>query len=310
MAAVDPLAIVLLNWEQARRTLEAIQMISSWKRLNPFIIIVDNGSSESDRLLLQKGAREHCLILNPFNRGFAGGNNDGIAEAIANGYSKILLLNTDVEVTEECISHLISCLELNPRIGVIGPLLEVDGKKFSGGRDIGLHKNTQIHFNTHKPVHSLVPVDYVSGTVFLFRAEIFKKVGPLVEDYFFSGEIADFCYNIRKEGYLCAICTKCSALHNTETTFLRRTLYPYYSLRNRFLYVSRNKGYVRVILLGKWVFSGICQSGLAYLRGNRALSRSLFLAVKDGINGTFGNQHERILTKISIDSSQSTEIKS
>jgi GT2 family glycosyltransferase len=299
---VDRLAIIILNWGQARQTLDAIDMISCWKELNPFIIVVDNGSSESDRFLLQNSEKDYCLILNSYNRGYGGGVNDGISQAIARDCSKILLLNTDVEVTAECIRNLIFCLELNHRIGVIGPLLEVDGNIFAGGRDIGLYKNTHIPFNPNKMVHALLPVEYVSGTVFLFRSEVLKPVGLLVEDYFFSGEIADFCYNIRKKGFICAICTTCSASHNTKISSLRKTLYPYYSLRNRFLYISRNKSYIQQFLFGKWVIYGIYQSACAYLLGNRYLSRALLLAVEDGIKGIFGDQHERVLAKISPDS--------
>jgi GT2 family glycosyltransferase len=296
--STDNLAIVLLNWEQAHQTLEAIRMISSWKGMNPLIIIVDNGSSESDRSILQKGVNRHCLILNRHNKGYAGGNNDGVALAIAKECTKILLLNSDVGLGEECIGHLISCLEMNPDIGVIGPLLEVEGKTFAGGRDIALYSTTQVPFNKHKNAAAILPVEYVSGTVFLFRAEIFEEVGPLVEDYFFSGEIADFCYNIRKAGYLCAVSTECSAVHTRIATFHRNTLYPYYSLRNRFLYIMRNKQYFSSVLMLRWVISGIFYSSLAYLRRNRVLSCVLITAVKDGIQGTFGNQHKRILSKV------------
>jgi GT2 family glycosyltransferase len=304
MLLSSDLAVVLLNWEQANQTLDAIQMVSSWKSLNPLIIVVDNGSSDSDRLILQKGANDQCLLFNSYNRGFAGGNNDGISFAISKGSSNILLLNTDATVTEDCIIHLLSCLEMNPEIGVIGPLLEVGGKTFAGGRDIGLYSDTQILFSNNKNVRDTIPVDYVSGTVFLARANVFKMAGLLTEDYFFSGEIADFCFRIRKKGYICEIYTKCKAIHKTELTFLRRTLYPYYSIRNRFLYVQRNTRYISELLIGKWVITGIIYSIMAFIRGNRLLSHSLLLAVKDGITGRFGNQHQRILAKICPDPSK------
>jgi len=295
------LAIVLLNWEQAYQALETIKRLSYWKRLNPLIIVVDNGSSDPDRSLLQNASYGHHLILNSYNRGFAGGNNDGISLAITKGSSKILLLNTDADVTEECVVHLISCMEKKPELGVIGPLLEVEGKIFAGGRDIGLYSDTQVIFNRNKQVSKILPVDYVPGTVFLARTEVFKDTGLLAEDYFFSGEIADFCHKIKKGGYICAICTKCTAIHKTEKSFLRKTLYPYYSLRNRFLYVQRNARYFSALLTGKWVISGMVYSAFAYLRGDRPLSRSLRLAVKDGLTGRFGDQHQRFLAKICED---------
>jgi len=305
MKAASDLAVILLNWEQAHRTLDAVHRISAWKRVCPLIIVVDNGSSDSDKSILEKGVKGHHLIQNSYNKGFAGGNNDGISLAIAEGSTNILLLNTDVEVTEECIEHLLSGLETNHELGVIGPLLEVDGRIFAGGRNIGIYSNTQVLFSNYKKVGDILPVDYVSGTVFLARAETFTAAGLLAEDYFFSGEIADFCYRIRRAGYICAICTICTAVHNIETTFLRITLYPYYSIRNRFLYVQRNTGYLFPVLTAKWVMTGMMYSAIAYFQGKRSLSRSLMLAVKDGVTGRFGNQHQRILSKICQDSSSS-----
>jgi GT2 family glycosyltransferase len=298
MVSLDDLAVVLLNWEHASQTLDTITMLSSWKGLHPLIVVVDNGSSDSDRSILQEGAKGHCLILNSYNRGFGGGNNDGISLALAKGRSKILLLNTDATVTEDCVLRLATCLNTNPEIGVISPLLEVQDKTFAGGRDIGLYSNTQILFKGNRTVRDITPVDHVSGTVLLARAQAYKEAGPLVEDYFFSGEIADFCFRIRRSGYTCAVYTKCIAIHKTEITFLRKNLYPYYSIRNRFLYVRRNKPYFSAVFVGKWIITGVLLSFEAYLRGNRSLSRSLLLAVKDGVRGKFGDQHQRVLAKI------------
>lgn len=294
MSFVSDLAIVLLNWDQAYQTLDSVKMISSWKRVNPLIIIVDNGSSYSDRAILQKGANVHHLILNSNNRGYAGGNNDGIKLALEKGCRSILLLNTDATVTEECVMHLISCLEMEPELGVVGPLLEQNEEVFCGGRNIGLYSNTKVIWRAVDDKREVIPVDYVSGTVFLARSKIINEVGFLEESYFFSGEVADFCKRTWTKGYRCAIYTRCTARHNTEQHFLRMTLYPYYSLRNRFLYIQKNVRYLSAILTMRWIISGMLSLIIAYLRGNRPLSRSLRLAIKDGVTGRFGNQNQRV----------------
>jgi len=58
------------------------------------------------------------IIKNWENKGFAGGNNQGIA--VANG-SHILLLNNDVVVTPGWLERMISCAEKQPEIGIVGP---------------------------------------------------------------------------------------------------------------------------------------------------------------------------------------------
>jgi|GEM_PF-713644 len=288
------LAIILINWEHSRETIRVISQIHSWNRLEPLIIVVDNGSSREERDLLQKEAQGAILVLNSLNRGFAGGNNDGINRALTEKCDYILLLNVDAEITEESVETLLSVLENNPDLGAIGPILREGGNLFAGGRDISRYAHTRILYENRGSNTPLIIVDYVPGTVFLVRGEVFKNVGLLSEDYFFSGEIADFCYRCRVGGRRCGVYTGCNALHHIEKGIRRDTIHPYYSLRNRFLYIRKNCKNSGILLLVRWLASGMLHTTVAYCLGNRQLASILYLAVKDGIRGVYGNQNERI----------------
>ena len=288
------LAVVLLNWNHSIETLDALSRLRLWSSLNPVIIVVDNASSKDEIDPLREKAHGTILILNSNNRGFAGGNNDGIQKALEEECGYILLLNADAEVTEECIKYLLSILENYPDIGIIGPLLQEREKIFAGGRDIGLYSNTRIPFSRSRSNEQITTVDYVPGTVFLVKSEVFNKIGLLSEEFFFSGEIADFCCRSRDEGFRCTIYNKCTAVHHIEQGKWRDLIYPYYSLRNRFLYVRRRSKNMWLPLFIRWWTSGMFHGSIAYVRGNRPLACALYLALKDGIRGIYGNQHERI----------------
>lgn len=288
------LAVILLNWNHSTETLDTLSRLRSWNNLNPQIIVVDNASSEHERDILLNQAKEENIVLNSENRGFAGGNNDGIRKVLEEGCAYTLLLNVDAEVTEDVIVSLRSILGNHPDIGVIGPLIQEGERIFAGGRDIGMYSNTRIPYLSEKMDAEVISVDYVPGMVFLARSDVFQKIGLLSEDFFFSGEIADLCRRCRDEGFSCAVHTKSTAIHHVEVGKLRNLIYPYYTLRNRFLYIRRHARYMRAMLFARWWASGVFYGTIAYVRGNRGLACALYLAVKDGIQGTYGNQHERI----------------
>jgi len=288
------LAVIILNWNHSSETLEALSRLRSWNKLNPQIIVVDNASSEHERDILLDQAKGENIVLNSENRGFAGGNNDGIRKALDEGCTYLLLLNVDAEVTEEVIVSLHSILENHPDIGIIGPLIQEGERLYAGGRDIGIYSNTRIPFRHENMDEEVVTVDYVPGMVFLARSDVFQKIGLLFEDFFFSGEIADFCRRCRYKGFSCALHTNGRAVHHVEGGKMRNLIYPYYTLRNRFLYIRRHARYMRAALFARWLASGVFYGTIAFVRGNRGLACALYLAVKDGIHGTYGNQHERI----------------
>jgi GT2 family glycosyltransferase len=71
----EPLAIVILNWNNSPDTCATIQAIQDWKRLPPVIWVVDNGSQDDSVERIQRECPGVRLSLNDHNRGFVAGNN-------------------------------------------------------------------------------------------------------------------------------------------------------------------------------------------------------------------------------------------
>lgn len=291
------LGIILLNWNAADYTERCIRVLQNWHIIRPNIYVVDNGSIDGGLRYSKVGKVPVFLLQSPVNRGYAGGNNLGIKRALDDGCEYILLMNTDASISEEHIAMLIDHLKKDSGIGCIGPTVHQDNLVFVGGRDIALHFDTR---NTHMRTHSYqmpISVDYVPGMVFLTRRDVITRTGYLDEDFFFSGEIADFCRRATREGYRSAILPEARADHVPITDNPhRRTLYQYYSLRNRFLYLRKHHPRIQGFLESLWILLGVHMYVLAIIRGKKMESMAIRLAIKDGVRGIFGDQNDKFLT--------------
>lgn len=293
------LAIIILNWNKATDTLRCLHAISRWSGLVAEVIIVDNGSSHEDLSLLQNAQSQFQLISNGTNRGYAGGNNAGITKALDVGFPYIMLLNSDAAISDSCMKQLLERMEHSPDLGIVGPLLEEGGRIYAGGRNIGIHSRTRIPYKPEDgdSESGLLAVDYVPGSALLARREAFEKVGLLDEEFFFSGEIADFCKRVQLAGLKCAVYTGCRASHMPDMdSTMRETLYNYYTLRNRFLFIRRHFRYTKIFWSLRWVADGIVQIIIALLKGKRKRARALWLGLWDGVSGRFGDRNAQFIS--------------
>lgn len=292
------LAVVILNWNAADDTVRCVRDVAAWERIQPTILVVDNGSADGSSEAISRECPEVHLVRCPTNLGFAGGNNRGIGEALSMGDAPILLLNNDAWVGQSDVIRLLETLQANERIGLIGPLLfdaaHRDRLLAAGSKDPARH-----HHSHHRelpaggPVHI---VECVPGTVIVGRAEVFRTVGLLDEDYFFSSEVADLCLRARQHGYLSAIDTRARAFHDLgRSSELRDTLHAYYIVRNRFLLIRKFHRRWRALFYGFWTLYSLALSLKTRLSGRPDTGRAVWLGLIDGLRGRFGGQNERVL---------------
>src|SRR5712692_2233030 len=102
------------------------------------IIVVDNASTDGSRENLRELERQDervQVILNDTNLGVAGGYNVGLR--VARG-DYVILLNNDTYVTRGWVRDLIRPMQLDPQIGLTGPLTN----------DIGNEQRVKIAYDT------------------------------------------------------------------------------------------------------------------------------------------------------------------
>ncbi len=294
--------IILLNWHDEQQTLQFVRTLRTWQDLRPDILVIDNQATPESRDALCHELTTDEYLSNAINLGYAGGNNLGIRQALRQRIDYILLLNTDAEISEASVIRLLERLDATPDISILGPVI-FEGEPstmrcFIGGRDIARYALTRIGVEpdtlTAIASYPLHHVEYVSGTVFLTRRAVFEEIGLLDERYFFSGEIADFCQRARGKGHKACVDLDVYAYHYTDKTAVerRRTLYVYYSLRNRFLYIQKHHASEKWRYFGYWLHTGGQQLAGAVLRRDPAQARAVLIALTHALRNQFGDQNE------------------
>lgn len=299
------LGVILLNWNNGLATAAAARMACGWKSCNPAIFVIDNGSADNCRGALAAECPRANYTYNNLNLGFGGGNNVGIKRALAAGCDTIMLLNNDAVMREADVVQLGRTLAGDRKMGVVGPVLkETNGKGQAvwsvGGRDI------TCHIRTHRRVDGEglrklrgggpIPTAYVPGTVFMARSYIFRNIGLFAEDYFFSGEAADFCEQVRRAGLAVLVDPQAEAVHEVDHgSSVRETLYRYYNLRNRFLFVRRHCSRRRFALVPYLTACGLAMIAVSAARLKFESARAAWLGLRDGLAGRFGNRNVAII---------------
>lgn len=301
------LTVVLLNWNAAEDTIACLRPLRQWHQLQPTLIVVDNASTDDSVAQITAQLPTVHLIQNKQNLGFSGGTNRGIELALSLSDAPILLLNNDAAIDEADACRMVQTLAERPDIGLLVPLLyDEDGRHSSdgghnsdgrlisaGGKNPAYHLQTrQLTFADNQPVQ---PVETVSGTAAFTQAALWRTVGLLDEQFFFSTEMADLSLRAAKSGFGAAVERRAKATHRTErSVHLRQNLYVYYIVRNRLLILKKHyQWYLHLWLL--WLGYTAVLALKLRLEGQVATATAVWLALRDGLAGRWGGQNERVL---------------
>ncbi len=110
------ISIVILNWNGKYLGTFLPKLITSSPEAN--IYVADNGSSDGSVRFLQQNYPEIKVIPFTENHGFAKGYNLALNQIEADYY---ILLNTDIEVTDNWIQPVISVMEQDESIAACQP---------------------------------------------------------------------------------------------------------------------------------------------------------------------------------------------
>jgi GT2 family glycosyltransferase len=289
------LGVIVLNWNDAEDTRDCLRSIATW-RSEPFVWVVDNDSADGAGEIAVEFA-DARLIRSPVNRGFAGGNNLALEQAVNANCAFALLLNNDARIAQSDLDRLIAAIVADPSIGVIGPVLRDHRPPHrllsAGGRDIARY--TLSHDLELPPGLDLKEVAYVPGTVALIRSALLQKVGLLDERYFFGGEMADLCERARQAGFRSVIHTQAQAFHDLgRSSQMRDSLHVYYVFRNRFLFIRKFRSNRRWSLFGLWSVRGCGAATTSLAHSNVRRARAIGLGVWHGLTGQYGGRNEQV----------------
>jgi GT2 family glycosyltransferase len=168
------------------------------------VIVVDNNSTDETpahlKSMMEREPRLKC-IFNEYNRGFAGGNNDGLK--IASG-ALLVLLNSDCIVTGNWIEGLSAPLLKNPAIGLVGPVSNSVGNEqriFTSGLTPWEIIEEGLTWVSNSG-GGWFETEMLGFFCVALRRDVFDRVGMLDENFgvgFYEDD--DYCIRARQAGF-------------------------------------------------------------------------------------------------------------
>ena len=221
------LSIVILNWNVCDLLGRCLASLRS-QRYALEIIVVDNASHDDSVAMVQAKYPQARVIANAENRGFTGGNNQGI-EASHGRF--VMVLNPDTEVLNDALDRLVVYLDEHPTVGAIGPqLLNPDRSVQSSRRRfptlaVAFFESTWLQgiapkgILTHyymddvRPDHSH-EVDWLNGACTIFRREVIDHVGLYdAQNFFMYSEELDLCRRVKVAGWQIVYLSEAQVVH-------------------------------------------------------------------------------------------------
>ena len=211
--------VVVLTHNALETTRKCVVSLLSHTDARHELIFVDNASTDGTAEYLRglTAAHEHCqAIYNDDNLGFAAGNNQGIAHATG---KHIVLLNSDVVVTEGWLETLIRAAEDHPQAGLIGPVTNsIAGiqKLPKVGYDQSTLKNLDLFARMHREatLGNDELVLWLTGFCLLIKRDVISRIGGLDERFGRGNfEYNDYCLRSFLAGFQAMVATDCFVHH-------------------------------------------------------------------------------------------------
>ncbi len=220
-------SVVIVSWNARRYVEECLRSLEA-QEMRLQVIVVDNASTDGSPEMVRERFPTVTLIQNDRNLGFAQANNIGIRRSTGH---YIFLINSDVNVPRDCLSHILKYMEDNPAVGLLGPrMLGPDGKSARSCMRFPTIWNSLCRALALDAVFSksrrfggflmrdfdheqIADVEVLNGWFWAVRRAALNSVGLLDERFFIYGEDIDWCRRFHCAGWKIVFYPYAQALH-------------------------------------------------------------------------------------------------
>ena len=188
--------------------------------------------------------------------GFCAVHNLALSEATTR---YVLVLDDDTVVAKGTCRAMVAFMDAHPRAGLAGcKTLNTDGSfQPTYGLDPSLRTEFKNIFKAssfmpqhlYRDVDSVREVNWLHGSFMFVRSETVREVGGFDERYYTYGCEADWCYRIRKAGWVVVYVPLAEIVHvggehsiNTSHTTAKKYSYIVRSYANRFYFFYKHYG--------------------------------------------------------------------
>lgn len=217
-------AVVILNWNGKNHLKQFLpSVVKNTSSPDAEIYVADNGSTDDSINFIKENYPKIKLILLDKNYGFAEGYNKALAQINAKYF---VLLNSDVEVTENWLDASVSYLDKNndcaacmPKLkaysekdyfeyaGAGGGFIDKYGYPFCQGRILNVIEKDNGQFDQIKDIF------WATGACLFIKADLYKEVGGLDGRFFAHMEEIDLCWRLKNRAYRIAYIPETTVYH-------------------------------------------------------------------------------------------------
>ena len=205
------LGVVILNWNGRHHLERYLPSVVAHTTGDAEVVVADNGSTDDSLAWLRINYPDVRVIRLDRNYGFAGGYNRAISEMTS---EYVLLLNSDVEVTEGWWQPLVEVLDGEADVAVVAPKLLADAQRdmfeyagaaggfidylgypFCRGRILSKVERDEGQYDSRRDIF------WASGAAMCCRREVYEALGGLDEDFFAHMEEIDLQWRMQLAGW-------------------------------------------------------------------------------------------------------------
>ena len=218
------IAIVILNWNGINFLTKFLPSLVKHSSLDDVeIFIADNGSTDNSVPFIKNNYPQINVIQFDKNYGFAEGYNKALYQIEAKYF---IILNSDVEVTENWISPVIELMETDKNIaacmpkiksyannnffeyaGAAGGFIDKFGYPFCRGRILSNIEEDNGQYDDTKEIF------WATGACMFVRANLYKRAGGFDGFFFAHMEEIDLCWRLKNMGYKIMYSPKSTIYH-------------------------------------------------------------------------------------------------
>lgn len=216
------IAVVILNWNGAKLLEQFLPSVVAFSN-DATIYVADNASTDSSTEVIRNQFPSVKIIQNSGNYGFAKGYNVALQQVEEDYYA---LVNSDIEVTENWLTPILSIFDNQLEVGIIQPkILDYKNKEYfeyAGAAGGFIDKlgypfcRGRIFDTIEKDNHQYDDereIFWASGACFFIRKEVYRRLNGFDDSFFAHQEEIDLCWRAFNLGYKAKYTSKSIVYH-------------------------------------------------------------------------------------------------
>jgi N-acetylglucosaminyl-diphospho-decaprenol L-rhamnosyltransferase len=191
------LRVFILHWNRPEECLATIAVFQK-QNVPLSICVIDNASRrETLDLLRSRLPAEVELLLLDQNRGWGGGHNVGLKRWLEVETSEFCIVSAHDSLPEpECFTMLLKAMRDDPKLGMVCPQYQTN--------EVGVFspiRGPRIIMGTPGASGTVLHMDFIHGTLMLYRRDCLKQTGLFDERYFAYGDEYDLALRAGRYGW-------------------------------------------------------------------------------------------------------------